>query len=381
MRHRGAVAADRSTGDGAGLLLPIAAALVPGPWCGLAMVFLRDESARAPIERACEAEGIELAGWRTVPVDPDALGETALATMPSIEQLVLLRPFGSPADEAELRAYRARRRAERDSRARTSRRCPSARSRTRRSARPTSWRVLPGPARADARGSVRDLPPALLDEHERRRGSGRSRSASSATTARSTRSTATCGCACEGASREPGWPASLEESGSDSALLDNALELLVRGGRDVRHALRCSCRRAWQDDRELDPGVRAFHRYHAALVEPWDGPAAIVFTDGRIVGAALDRNGLRPLRVGERRDGSSPALPKPARCRWRPSAACAAVGSARASCSPSTPASGFEEDTAIARRLAGRRPYRRWLDDGRRTVGPGEPVEPTAGAT
>ena len=72
LRHRGAIAADRRTGDGAGVLLPIAPALVPAPWCGLAMVFLRSEDAREGIERACTAEGIEAAGWREVPVDTRA---------------------------------------------------------------------------------------------------------------------------------------------------------------------------------------------------------------------------------------------------------------------------------------------------------------------
>ena len=104
MRHRGAVAADRKTGDGAGVLLPIAPALVPGPWCGLAMVFLRDDAARVGIEAACEAEGIGLAGWRKVPVDREALGDSALGTMPRIEQLVLVRPVGLGPDEAEARA-------------------------------------------------------------------------------------------------------------------------------------------------------------------------------------------------------------------------------------------------------------------------------------
>src|SRR5215207_11557041 len=70
MRHRGAVAADRRTGDGAGVLLPLPPALVPGPWCGLAMVFVRDEAARGQIEEACAAEGIEVFGWRPVPVQP-----------------------------------------------------------------------------------------------------------------------------------------------------------------------------------------------------------------------------------------------------------------------------------------------------------------------
>ena len=195
MRHRGAVAADRKTGDGAGVLLPIAPALVPGPWCGLAMVFLRDDAARAGIEAACEAEGIGLAGWRKVPVDRDALGDSALATMPRIEQLVLVRPFGLGPDEAEARAYRARRRAERVV-ARTSRRSRFARSPTRRSARPTSstsstrtcaTRRSRFPSRSSTSASRRTRRP---------RGSARNHFGSSATTVRSTRFAATSpGCA------------------------------------------------------------------------------------------------------------------------------------------------------------------------------------------
>jgi len=94
VRHRGAVAADRRTGDGAGVLLPIPRALVPAPWCGLAMVFLRDESARTSIEAACVAEGIGVRGWRAVPVDSSALGDKARASAPRIEQLVLQQPLG-----------------------------------------------------------------------------------------------------------------------------------------------------------------------------------------------------------------------------------------------------------------------------------------------
>src|SRR3954451_10807849 len=110
--HRGAFAADGISGDGAGVLLPLAPSLVPAPWCGLAMVFLRDEAARTGIEDACRAEGIEPRGWRTVPVDEHALRESARASMPAIEQLVLARPAGLLDAEAELRAYRARRRAD-----------------------------------------------------------------------------------------------------------------------------------------------------------------------------------------------------------------------------------------------------------------------------
>ena len=94
-----------------------------------------------------------------------------------------------------------------------------------------------------------------------------------------------------------------DESGSDSALLDNAYELLLRGGRDASHALAMLVPPAWQHDARLDERVRDFHRYHATLVEPWDGPAALIYTDGRIVGASLDRNGLRPLRYAVSDDG------------------------------------------------------------------------------
>ena len=113
MRHRGAVAADRRTGDGAGILIPIPPEVVPGPWCGLATVFFRDDSARAAIEQACEVEGLDLGGWRRVPIRAEALGADARATMPDIEQLVLVRPFGVGGDEAERRAHRALRRAHR----------------------------------------------------------------------------------------------------------------------------------------------------------------------------------------------------------------------------------------------------------------------------
>jgi glutamate synthase (ferredoxin) len=95
----------------------------------------------------------------------------------------------------------------------------------------------------------------------------------------------------------------IDEEGSDSAMLDNALELLVRGGRDVSHAMAMLVPQAWEHDGGLDPAVRDFYRYHATLMEPWDGPAGLVFTDGLRVGAALDRNGLRPLRYAVCEDG------------------------------------------------------------------------------
>ncbi|MCB0165362.1 MAG: glutamate synthase subunit alpha [Anaerolineae bacterium] len=101
----------------------------------------------------------------------------------------------------------------------------------------------------------------------------------------------------------PYWPDGLDAlqpiigiDGSDSAMFDNVLELIVRGGRDIYHSVAMLAPEAWENIVDMDPQLQAFYRYHAALMEPWDGPAAIVFTDGRRVGATLDRNGLRPIR-------------------------------------------------------------------------------------
>src|SRR5260370_19705583 len=84
--------------------------------------------------------------------------------------------------------------------------------------------------------------------------------------------------------------------GSDSASFDNVLELLYLAGRDIPHAMAMLIPEAWASNEHMNPEKKAFYEYHASLMEPWDGPAAIAFTDGRVIGATLDRNGLRPAR-------------------------------------------------------------------------------------
>ena len=91
------------------------------------------------------------------------------------------------------------------------------------------------------------------------------------------------------------WPL-IVEGQSDSACFDNALELLVAGGYSLPHAMMLLIPEAWAGNPLMDEERRAFYEYHAALMEPWDGPAAVAFTDGRMIGATLDRNGLRPAR-------------------------------------------------------------------------------------
>src|SRR5205085_10286744 len=97
----------------------------------------------------------------------------------------------------------------------------------------------------------------------------------------------------------PSWGAAIErlrsviwEAGSDSASLDQVLELLERSGRDVLHSMLMLVPAAWENLADMDPSVRAFYEYHSFLTEPWDGPAALAFSDGAIAGAVLDRNGL-----------------------------------------------------------------------------------------
>jgi glutamate synthase domain-containing protein 2/glutamate synthase domain-containing protein 1/glutamate synthase domain-containing protein 3 len=378
MRHRGAVAADRLTGDGAGVLLPLAAALVPRPWCGLAMVFLRSDRARAAIEAACEAEGIRACGWREVPVDAAALGEVARESLPKIEQLVLEHPVGMTSDEAEMRAFRARKRAERVGGAYVASL----------SFRTVTYKAL---CAADQLGAFYpDLANPLLRVpfaifHQR----------FSTNTAPSWERAQPFRMLCHNGEINTlggniAWMRArearldddvlapvLDESGSDSAMLDNALELLVRQGRDIRHAITMLVPPAWQHDPELEPEVRAFHSFHAGLIEPWDGPAGLVFTDGRVVGAALDRNGLRPLRYAVTDDGlvvcasEAGAVPLPAGGRVR-----------RGRLGPGQliavdPAGGgVEDDGALKRRLARRKPYLRWLAVGRRQWDRGVTVLP-----
>ena len=95
----------------------------------------------------------------------------------------------------------------------------------------------------------------------------------------------------------------IERNGSDSAMFDNCLELLVRTGRSLPHAVMMMIPEAWQNDPLMEAGKKAFYQFHACMMEPWDGPASIAFTDGRRIGAVLDRNGLRPSRYLVTKDG------------------------------------------------------------------------------
>jgi glutamate synthase (ferredoxin) len=357
--HRGAWAADGVTGDGAGLLLPLSPALTGTPGAGLAMCFLREPWLKNVVEDACRAEGLDPAGWRDVPLDVAALGSTAVASMPRIAQLVLA-PCGEA--DAEWRAHRARRRAE----------AIDGVYIASMSFRTVTYKALCAATQLDA--FYRDLrDPALSVAwaifHQR----------FSTNTEPSWERAQPFRLLChngeintiegnvtwmEARERalpdEPELAPALDRTGSDSALLDNALEVLVHAGRDAREAMTMLVPPAWQNDPRIDEDVRAMHRYHAMLVEPWDGPAGLVFTDGVVCGAALDRNGLRPLRVAVAGDlvavsSEAGAVPLPEGVPVR-----------RGRLGPGQqlsvdPEAGLLFDGDLKRSLAARRPYAEWV--------------------
>jgi glutamate synthase (ferredoxin) len=306
VRHRGAINADRLTGDGAGVLIPLSPVLAP--YGGLAMVFMYDEAARAAIESACAEEGVGFAGWRDVPVEPTSLGERARASAPTIVQAHLVPPPGANDEEAELAALRTRKRIER--------------SGANAYVASLSFRTVTYKALCAAEQLGAFYPDLVNPEIEIPFGVFHQRFATNTTPTWERAQPFRMLChngeinalagnvnwmrAREhhfGSANDASLYPTIEDAGADSRTLDNALELLVRGGREIPHALAMLIPEAWEEAVELDEALRDFYRYHACLIEPWDGPAGIIFTDGKIVGARLDRNGLRPLRYLAASDG------------------------------------------------------------------------------
>jgi glutamate synthase domain-containing protein 1 len=338
--HRGAVAADERSGDGAGLLIPLPRTLLA--WSlgdgidpdriGAAMCFLDGgedaaaDRARADAQQAVAdalaAERLQLLGWREVPVVPKALGDIARAAMPYIVQAVFAYPADLDSEIAERRCYLARKRAEQI--------CREAGAQ----AYFASWSLRTVTYKAMSRA---DQLAAFYPDLAERETTGwfaifHQRYSTNTMPAWERAQPFRFLChngeinTIEGNVNLMGarvgrlgadWPELtegenspgealleplIEANNSDSAKLDNVLELLVRGGRGIEHAMAMLIPQVWEGRRDLHPAVRDFYRYHAALTEPWDGPAAVVFTDGLRVAAALDRNGLRPMPV---RTGSS----------------------------------------------------------------------------
>ncbi|MGQ0520145.1 MAG: class II glutamine amidotransferase, partial [Actinomycetota bacterium] len=311
--HRGAVAADSRTSDGSGVLLPIPPAIF-GPDHGVAVLFARGDDPRAAVEAAAGAEGIDVVEWRTPPTDPSQLGTLAQQSQPLLLQAVLesRTPHAVNGSSPEAAAFRMRRRIEATATGTYVASC---------SFRTVSYKGL---VAADLLGrfyldladprfeapfavfhqrfSTNTLPTWERAQPFRSLCHNGEINAIAGNVNRM-RARSVLGTEAAGLGGEELFHPLLSTGDSDSGQLDSAVELLVRGGRDIRHAVAMLVPEAWEGARDLDPEVRGFFRYHASLVEPWDGPAGLIFTDGLGVGAALDRNGLRPLRFAICDDG------------------------------------------------------------------------------
>ncbi len=339
--HRGAKGADKDTGDGAGILVQIPheffAGVVdfelPGPdRYAAGLVFLPQDAddaakARRRIADLASQEGLDVLGWRDVPVDPAGLGSAAQSAMPAMAHVFVApqsaglqsaapktaaAPPTDTALEIDRLAFCLRKRIEHEV---PGTYIPSLSART---------IVYKGMLTTS---QLRTFFPDLSD----------ARFASAIALVHSRFSTNTF----------PSWPLAhpyryiahngeintlrgnrnwmraretllrsdlipgdlqrlfpiVDPDASDSATFDEVLELLHLGGRSLPHAVLMMIPEAWENHTEMDPARRAFYQFHAALMEPWDGPAAVVFTDGRLAGAVLDRNGQRPARFWVTYDG------------------------------------------------------------------------------
>ncbi len=332
LTHRGAAGCDPETGDGAGILIQIPHAYFasecgetgmplpePGAY-GVAMTFLPvDKHCRLQcegiFERIAKEEGLTVIGWRDTPVNGMAVGREARASQPYIEQLFLGKSEGLDLDEDafERLLYRVRRRTEKEIadseiEGRDFFYVPSLSCRTivykglmlapqiekfyHELANPLVTSAL---CLVHQRFSTNTFPSWKLAHPYRYMAHNGE--------INTIRGNVNWMNARQSVLESPLYDGKMDDlfpvivpGGSDSASLDNAVEFLFQSGRSLPHVMAMLIPEAWSGNPDMDAEKRAFYEYHASLMEPWDGPAAITFTDGRVIGATLDRNGLRPGR-------------------------------------------------------------------------------------
>ncbi len=329
LTHRGAVSADARTGDGAGILTQLPRKLllrelaaqgisdVSGDDLAVGMIFFTHadpeggKHAAKTIEKETGRRGLRFLMWRDVPTDPSVLGEQALATLPDIRQAIIACPADMDKDAFERALYLVRRAVEAEMTGRGDDEfyIPSFSSRT------VVYKGLL--VATQLSGFYKDLDDpdfesALAVFHQRYSTNtfpnwqlsqpfrflahngeintlqgnrnwlrARETNLSSEVWSKDDLRTIT--------------PVT-NQSVSDSASLDHAFELLQVSGRSILHSMMMLTPEAWENMPHMDEDLRGFYRYHASLTEPWDGPAALAWSDGETVGASLDRNGLRPAR-------------------------------------------------------------------------------------
>jgi len=330
LTHRGACGCDPETGDGAGVLIQIphkffarecakrGFTLPAAGEYGVGMTFLPVErhdrlQCEGILERIVTEEGLTVLGWRDTPINGAAIGREARNSQPYIQQIFVSRGKGMNEDQLERKLYLVRKRAENevaksDLPEKSFFYMPSFSCRT------IVYKGLllaPQIANFYPELSDPDVISALCLVHQRF-------STNTFPTwqlahpyrfiahngeINTLRGNVNWMHARQSVLESPLFGADIKKlfpiiapGGSDSASFDNALELLVMAGRGISHAMAMLIPEAWSGNPDMNPQKRAFYEYHASLMEPWDGPAAIAFTDGRSIGATLDRNGLRPAR-------------------------------------------------------------------------------------
>jgi len=418
--HRGAVGADPLLGDGAGILIQIPDPLIrkwadanghdlpaPGEYAVAQCMMPQGEDARAFVteqfEKFVTKEGQRLVGWRDVPITLDGLGRAVVASMPVMRQCVIARGANCADQDAfERKLIVIRKQTQNPLRKQeeklgiaglTQMYIPSFSSRTivykglllanqvgsfyddlrdpdcvsalglvhQRFSTNTfpSWR-LAHPYRFMAHnGEINTVRGNVNWMNARRR---------------------TMESPLLGADLDKMWPI-IPHGQSDTACLDNALELLLLGGYSLAHAMMMLIPEAWAKDPLMDPERRAFYEYHAALMEPWDGPAAVCFTDGRQIGATLDRNGLRPSRYCVTKDdliclasesGVLPFAEEDIVRKWRLQPGKMLLVDLEKG--------RIVEDAELKAELADAHPYAKWLDEAQYKLEDLDHVEPELSA-
>ncbi|CAM2769889.1 glutamate synthase large subunit [Actinomyces slackii] len=326
--HRGAVGAEENSGDGAGILMGVPdaflraqiAALPPEGSYAVGLVFLPGahdgpqarSTAVAAVERLARDEGLRVVAWRDLPIDDSMIGPTARGCMPTFRHLVVTDRGGRAHGLAlERMAYRLRRRAQHEAGVYMA--SLSTRTLVYKGMLTTGQlagffpdlsdeRLATRVALVHSRFSTNTFPSWPLAQPFRMIAHN-----GEINTVRGNRNWIA---AREGAMECPalGDLAPLTPvctpGSSDSASFDEVFELLTLAGRSMPHAMAMLIPEAWDKHATMDPALRSFYEYCSTIMEPWDGPAAMVFTDGSQVGAVMDRNGLRPGRWTETKDGT-----------------------------------------------------------------------------
>jgi glutamate synthase (NADPH/NADH) large chain len=403
LTHRGACGCDPQTGDGAGILIQIPHAFfereaaqlgfalpAPGEY-GVGMVFLPVDRhdrllCEGIVENIAREEGLTVLGWRDTPINGNTIGRLARATQPYIEQIFIGSAPEMDQDAFERKLYVVRKRveaavAETELKEKDFFYIPSLSSRT-----IVYKGLLLAPQITDFYQELLDpeLTSAICLVHQR----------FSTNTFPSWKLAHPYRYICHNGEINTlrgniNWMYARQSvlatplfgddirkllpiitpGGSDSAMIDNAVELLTLSGRTLPHVMSMLIPEAWDHDVTMPDDIKAFYEYHASLMEPWDGPAAVAFTDGRVIGAKLDRNGLRPGRYLVTSDGlvvmasEAGVLPvKPEDVRMKGRLAPGRI------LLVDTEQKRLISDEEVKKQLAARKPYAQWLKENQITL-------------